>query len=203
MLPAIGVLYDRVITKQLEGWVSIHAEQTGFRKGKSTLTQIFTLRIIIEIMKKTKRKLYIGCFDIEKAFDKVSRLILFKKLIKAGVGYLMLGALKTIYIGTSCILDMNGKKSHKFPTKCGIRQGAPSSSILFIVFINDLIDYMKAHCITENIIDTLHVLLHADDTIIISTSENSFIQKCNIMLNYFADNKLRLNLGKSGSHHSW
>ena len=57
---------------------------------------------------------------------------------------------------------------------------------------------MKAHCIPEDIIDTLHVLLHADDTIIISTSENSFIQKCNMMLNYFADNKLRLNLGKSG-----
>ena len=103
MLPAIGVLYDRVISKRLERWVSIHDEQTGFRKGKSTLTQIFTLRIIIEIMKKTKRKLYIGCFDIEKAFGKVSRLILFKKLIKAGVGYLMLGALKTIYISTYSI----------------------------------------------------------------------------------------------------
>ena len=78
MLPAIGVLYDRVITKRLERWVSIHDEQTGFRKGKSTLTQIFTLGISIEIMRKTKRKLYIGRFDIEKAFDKVPRLILFK-----------------------------------------------------------------------------------------------------------------------------
>ena len=97
---------------------------------------------------------------------------------------------------------MNGKKSHKFPTKRGIRQGAPSSSILFIVFINDLIGYMKAHCIPEDILDTPHVLLHADDTIIISTSENSFLQKCNMMLNYFADNKLRLNLGKIRiSHH--
>ena len=68
MFPVIGVLYGRVITKRLERWVSIHDEQTGFRKEKATLTQIFTLRIIIEIMKKTKRKLYIGCFDIEKAF---------------------------------------------------------------------------------------------------------------------------------------
>ena len=82
---------------------------------------------------------------------------------------------------------MNGKKSHKFLIKCGIRQGAPSSSILFIVFINDLIDYMKSHCIPEDIIYTSHVLLHADDTIIISTSENSFIQKCNMMLKYFAE----------------
>ena len=44
----------------------------------------------------------------------------------------------------------------------------------------------------------MHVLLHADDTLIVSTDRLLFKKKCNIMLDYFMENKLRLNLGKSG-----
>ena len=198
MLPAIGVLYDRIISKRLESWIYIHDEQTGFQKGKSTLTQIFVLRVLIELARKTKSSMFIGCFDIEKAFNKVSRFILFEKLIKLGIGFSMLCTLKTIYTSTTCILSKSNKLSKQFYTKCGIRQGAPSSSLLFIVFINDLIDYVKNRCIPEILIDTIHILLHADDTVIISTQENLFIQKCNIMLQYFSENKLKLNLGKSG-----
>ena len=140
MLPAIGVLYDRIISKRLERWIDIHDEQTGFQKGKSTLTQIFVLRVIIELAKKTNISLFIGCFDIEKAFDKVSRIILFEKLIKLGIVFSMLCALKAVYTSTTCILSMWNEFSKQLDTKCGIRQGAPSSSLLFIVFINDLGD---------------------------------------------------------------
>ena len=83
--------------------------------------------------KKTNITLYIGCFDIEKAFDKVSRLLLFKKLIKCGIGYTILNALKSFYATTSCILTIQGKCSPQFNTTRGIRQGAPSSSLLFII----------------------------------------------------------------------
>ena len=80
MLPTLGVLYDRILTKRLDRWLNVHDKQSGFRKGKSTLTQIFTFRLLIEMAKNTNTTLYIGCFDIQKAFDKVSRLLLFKKL---------------------------------------------------------------------------------------------------------------------------
>ena len=78
MLPTLAVLYDRVISRRLDRWLGVHEEQTGFRKGKSTLTQIFTLRIVIEMAKKSNTTIYIGFFDIKKAFDKVSRFLLLK-----------------------------------------------------------------------------------------------------------------------------
>ena len=154
MLPTPGVLYDRILSRLLDRWLDVHDEQTGFRKGKSTLTQIFPLRILIETAKKNNTTIYIGCLDIEKAFDKVSRLLLLKKLIKCGIGFAMLNALKSIYTTTSCILNMNGKFSPTFSTSCGIRQGAPSSSCLSIVFINDLIDYIRNRCEFEPLIET-------------------------------------------------
>ena len=198
MLPALGVLYDRIIARRLYNWIGVNDEQTGFRKGKSTLTQLITLRIVIEIAKKSNTCIYIGCFDIEKAFDKVSRYLLLKKLIKSGIGYAMLNALKALYTTTSCILTLSGKFSTAFCTTCGIRQGAPSSSFLFIAFIDDLINYIRDRCLREPLIDTMHALLHADDTLILSTERSLFITKCNIMLDYFEENKLKLNLGKSG-----
>ena len=109
----------------------------------------------------------------------------------------MLHALKAIYTTTSCILHMRGKNSTEFKTSCGIRQGAPSSALLFIVFINDLIDFVQTRCIPEAIIDTMHILLHADDTIVLSTNVSLFIKKCNVMIEYFDINKLKLYLGKS------
>ena len=157
MLPSLGVLYDRIIHQRLDKWVNVHEEQSGFQKGKSTIIQIFTVRLVIEIAKKTKTTLFIGCFDIQKAFDKVSRLLLLKKLIKMGVGYCMLQALKAIYTTTSCIMHVNGKNSSQFTTGCGIKQGAPSSALLFIAFIDDLIDFVQDRCIPETIIDIMHI----------------------------------------------
>ena len=198
MLPTLGVLYDRILYGRLEKWINVHDEQTGFQKGKSTTHQIFTIRLLITLAKYMKITLYIGCFDIEKAFDKVSRYLLLKKLVSYGIGYHMLNALKSVYHKTSCILSLNGKYSTEFPTESGIRQGASSSSLLFVAFINDLVDYLRHKCDPEPLIESLHCLLHADDTLLLSTSRDLFIKKCNSMNQYFDDNQLKLNLGKSG-----
>ena len=148
MLPSLVVLYDCVLSLRLERWIGVHDEQVGFRKGKSTLTQLFTIRIIIELAKKS---LLISDVSTEKAFDILSRLLLLKKLIKCGIGCTMLNALKSIYT-TSCVFNLNGKCSSAFRTSCGMRQGEPSSSLLFIASIDDLIVYIRNRCIREPLI---------------------------------------------------
>ena len=82
--------------------------------------------------------LYIGAFDLAKAFDKVSRFKMLLKLTKLGIGNCMLQALKMIYKCTYCILCYGKDFSRKFRTHTGVRQGAASSAILFINFIDDL-----------------------------------------------------------------
>ena len=198
MLRAIAVLYDRIITNRLEGWIVVSAVQSGFQKLKSTLHQIFTIRLLIEIAKMTNTTLYIGMFDLEKAFDKVSRYKLLQKLVQRGIGNCMLQALKRVYKFTYCVLSYGQDISNRFRTFTGIRQGAASSALLFIAFIDGLVKYLEDRCEPEPILDTLHCLLHADDTAILSTNRELFIEKCNYMLDYFAENSLSLNLAKSG-----
>ena len=64
--------------------------------------------------------------------------------------------------------------------------------------MDGFITIMREKCINENIIGSLHILLHADDTVVLSTSRNQFIYKCNTLINEFTLKKLSLNLSKSG-----
>ena len=166
MLRALAVLYDRVIANRLTSWMTtrIHDIQSAFQKGKSVLHQLFTIRLLIAIAKQNNITLYIGLFDLAKAFDKVSRFRLLQKLVLKGIGNCMLQALKRVYMCTFCVLSYGNELSEKFRTFTGIRQGAASSTLLFIGFIDDLVDYLEERCTPEPFIDTLHCLLHADDS---------------------------------------
>ena len=196
MLPALAVLHDRVIANRLTSWIKVHDEQSAFQKKKSTIHQLFTIRLLIELAKKNNFTLYIGLFDLAKAFDKVSRYRMLKKLIAKGIGNCMLQALKRLYSCTYCVLSCGNQQSEKFRTYSGIRQGAASSTLLFIAFIDDLIDYLEERCPSEPFLDILHCLLHADDTAIVSTNRTDFVNKCNHMIKFFDENDLKLNFSK-------
>ena len=194
----LSLLYDRVIANRLIMWARIHPEQSAFQKGKSTLNHIFLLRTVIATCKRANMTLFLGFFDLEKAFDKVSRPLLLASLIKLGIGSTMFYAIKAMYSTTRCIVKAGHKLSDIFITHSGIKQGAPSSVILFVIFMDEFIDIMRDKCIRENVIGMLHILLHADDTAVLSTSKELFLQKCNTLLAAFKQKKVSLNLKKSG-----
>ena len=198
MQPLLANLYDRILSNRLMRWVKINNEQTAFQKGKSTIDQIFILRIIISLIKGSNLTLYIGFFDLSKAFDRVSRYLLLKQLLKLGIGSVIFNSPKYIYSVTRCVLKGFGKLSEVFETFTGIKQGASSSVILFIVFLDDIIDHLKQHCIVEPILNDLHCLLHADDTLLLGTNREHFTKKRNLLLNMILDKKMKLNYTKSG-----
>ena len=198
MQPMLANLYDRILCNRLIRWAKINIEQTAFQKGKGCIDQIFLLRVIISMIQAKNEKLYIGFFDLSKAFDRVSRYLLLKQLVKLGIGSVMFCTIKSMYSVTRCVLRGFGKISEVFETHTGIKQGASSSVILFIIFLDDIIDVLKEKCIPENILQDLHCLLHADDTLIISTNRETFVHKCNTMIQTLNDKKMLLNYKKSG-----
>ena len=197
MMKTLACLYDRIITNRLKPWLKFHIDQTAFQKGKSTLIHIFTLRILIDVARKLKITLYIASVDIEKAFDHVPRSLLLKKLVKLGIGKLMLFALKQVYSYSVCVIKFQNELSDSFRMHRGVRQGAASSVLLFIAFMDGLFEHLDEKCSIENFLQDIHALIHADDTIILSTSRETFIQKCNEATKFFQENKLSLNIDKS------
>ena len=140
--------------------------------------------------------LYIGFFDLSKAFDRVSRYLL-KTLIRMGIGSVMLNALKRMYSCTQCVLKGFGKLSEVFEMHTGIKQGASSSVIFFITFLDDIIDGIKEKGAAEPIISDLHCLLHADDTLLSSTNRDLFVKKCDILIDLFLAKKMSINCKKT------
>ena len=59
--------------------------QSGFRKGMSTVDNIYVLHCLITHCINEKKKLYSAFIDFKKAFDFVVRDILWIKLIQSGV----------------------------------------------------------------------------------------------------------------------
>ena len=119
--PLLALLYDRILENRLIAWANINYEQSAFQKGKGTLNHIFTLRLLITLVKRYKKTLYIGFFDLSKAFDKVSRIQLIKALIRLGIASCLLEAIKATYKITRCVLQGFGKLSDVFQTHSGIK----------------------------------------------------------------------------------
>ena len=131
----INSWYDRILCNRIKLWMNIDEFQTAYQKGKGCNTQIFTFRMITELMKQKKKPIYISYVDLEKAFDKVKRSTMLRVLSNLGMGSIMLNALRNIYSQTNVYLRGIGS----FRSTTGIRQGASSSVYLFIYSIYKLV----------------------------------------------------------------
>ena len=89
ILSCLGKLFTCVLNKRLgifiDNYNILGAEQTGFRKGFSTLDHLFTFYGIVDVLLSKRKRLYCAFLDYEKAFDKVNRAFLWQKLLSENV----------------------------------------------------------------------------------------------------------------------
>jgi len=74
-----------VIERMLRKDVSISENQFGFMPSRSTIEAIYLLRKLMGMYRDRKVDLYMVFIDVEKAYDRVSREVLWRCLEKKGV----------------------------------------------------------------------------------------------------------------------
>ena len=140
-------LYCIILNNRLSNWEdenSIIADnQNSFRKQRSTIDHISSLTSIIETRKLHNKDTFTAFIDFKKACDSIDRGILFTKLSNLGISGLMYKALLSLYDNVWCSVRINGKLTEWFDVSCGLKQECSLSSILFNLYINDLI--LKGH----------------------------------------------------------
>jgi hypothetical protein len=87
--PILAKLFAMILEKRLSEWVEEHglrAEgQVGFRKYYHTTDQLFIFRTLIEQSKAKNKPLYCCFIDFKKAFDTMSREVLWQVMAGFGV----------------------------------------------------------------------------------------------------------------------
>lgn len=155
-------ILEHIIHKHLINFLEEHnvlsKVQHGFRHGFSTTTQL--VETIHDFSKSINdRKQTDAIFmDFSKAFDKVSHHKLLHKL-----GYIINNTKLLAWISAFLrdrrqFVTLNRTSSDIVPVDSGVPQGSVLGPLLFLLFINDIVDNIS-----------VHVKLYADDCVLYNT----------------------------------
>ena len=156
-------IMEHVITKHvlnhLESNNLLYDLQHGFRHSRSCETQL--LSFVQEIAANSDKNIQTDLIimDFAKAFDKVPHQRLLYKLKFYGIKNQTLTWISAFLSNRTQTVVLDGESSDIAPVTSGVPQGTVLGPVLFLVYINDLSEYMKSS----------QLRLFADDSIIYKT----------------------------------
>ena len=170
--------------------------QYGFREEHCTSTAV--LDMIDSISQEMDRKNYsIGIFlDLSKTFHKIDHKTLLTKLNIYGIRGVALKCIESYLSGRTQCVSIGDDVSSKLSVTCGFPQGSVLGPLLFILYINDIV----------NASDIMRFVIFADDTnlFLSNPSLTELIYKTNqeliLISNWLKLNKLSLNVKKNSIH---
>ena len=98
-----------IILKRLNPQIErvLSEEQSGFRKGRSTVEQVFNCRNIIEKHLDSQKDLYHNFIDFKKAFDRVYHEWMWSALCKFGINNDIIMIIKSLYANSTSAVLLN------------------------------------------------------------------------------------------------
>ena len=145
LLSNLFKLYERVIDSRIRSIISIIVEQCGFRPGFGTDTQLLRLSILMQFCRAQGKGLWLAFLDLEEAFERAWREGILYQLWIAGIRGKCWRVVKEILSNISAFVRTNFGDTEKFRLKEGVLQGSVLAAILFLVFINPLVDALRPH----------------------------------------------------------
>jgi len=178
----------------------IRQEQLGFRAGEECLTQAAALIEILQRRKNAGKETYLCFLDLKKAYDMVPHKRLLYKLRTAGLGEKMTNYIEEMYRTSNMVVRVGSECSEPFKYGRGVRQGCPTSPVIFNLYINDLLEGMRPVEI-PGCEQRIAGLLFADDTVLFEDTLDGLREKLRAVEDWMSINLMELNIGKCGIMH--
>ena len=195
-LPVLEKLVESIVIDQMNDFLEtnkiITNAQHGFRAGHSTETALITLTDNIVQSFESKKVVLTVFLDFKRAFETIDRNILLNKLEKYNFSKETIEWFKNFLSDRKQTVKINGEYSDLVVVDLGVPQGSKIANILFILYVNDLVEHLR-NC---------SVIMYADDTSISVSSENldEAADAMNSILEIVSDwlkfNRIALNINK-------
>ncbi|KAK3082831.1 hypothetical protein FSP39_006593 [Pinctada imbricata] len=195
-------VFSRVVIQRIQEGAEkqLREEQAGFRKGRSTTEQLFTIRYIIEQCTEWNATLYVNYVDFEKAFDSIHRDSLWSIMKYYGIPDKLIRMVKLLYDTFDCAVLEDGEESEWFRVTTGVKQGCTMSGFLFLLVIDFLMKRTTKReptGIRWNFTTKLEDLDFADDLALLSSKFQDIQQKTQSLHENASGVGLKINISKT------
>jgi len=131
-------LWERVIEHRLRGMMRVTMNQFGFMPERSTIEAIFLIRHVMERYREQKKDLHMVFIDLEKAYDKIPRNVMWWALDRHKVPTKYVALIKDMYNNVMTRVRTSDGDTDDFPIKIGLHQGSALSPYLFALVMDEV-----------------------------------------------------------------
>ena len=189
-----------IVLERLQASVSpfLDEEQATFRRDRGTVQQILILRLLAEKAWRKNKPVY-NCFiDFRKAFDTIKHELMWTIMGTFGVDAKIIRVLQCTYDCSMAAVRVGTELGTWFEQKVGTRQGDPLSPVIFITYLERVMDQeqgdKKGVCISGEGINNLRF---ADDIDLLEEDIEEVQNNMDRLVKAAEPMGLRVNIGKT------
>ncbi|PLW24962.1 hypothetical protein PCASD_25909 [Puccinia coronata f. sp. avenae] len=174
----------RDIADKLELAGFFTSAQAGFRRGQEAMAHVISLHEILKRRRNANLTTYALYIDFKKAFDRVPHEGMWARLLNIGIHPDMVELIRQGYNNSTIQCRLGDQLSDPFTREIGTRQGCPLSPLLFIIYVNDILDSVTRGIRVPGLPRPAKGLLFADDTLIFADNPAMIQTICNNLDQY-------------------
>lgn len=171
----------------------ISPHQHGFMESRSTITNLAVFSQYVASALDNHGQIDVIYTDFAKAFDRIDHGIILIKLNDFGFDESLIALIKSYLANRIQYVSYNGFDSKQFIATSGVPQGSNLGPLLFLLFINDLVQIIDCEKVLfADDLKIYHAIENVEDCIFIQNQ----LQKIEV---WCEENNLQLNIQKCKS----